>query len=311
MDWKQLWEILSAPDNVPIIAMIPLLAFYIYLAWRQAHANDVLIAQLETNPAMAKTHHRKAWPFQPGWQKEVHVWPFLLRVEFLAAIIVTIILMVWSITLNAPLEEPANPNLTMNPAKAPWYFLGLQEMLVYFDPWIAGVIMPSLIIVGLMVIPYIDANPLGNGYYTYKQRKFAIWTFIFGFIILWVSMIVIGTLIRGPGWMWFWPGMTWDHNRLIFEVNQDLPDILGIKNWIGKIILGATVLGIYAVAAWFCIHKLIVSTPLSRKIYARMSLLQYVVMQTFLIIMLFLPIKILLRLTLRLKYVLVTPWFNV
>src|SRR5207253_10696459 len=55
----------------------------------------------------------------------------------------------------------------------------------------------------------IDANPLGNGYYTYKQRKFAIWTFIFGFIILWVSMIVIGTLIRGPGWMWFWPGMTW------------------------------------------------------------------------------------------------------
>src|SRR5256884_9811588 len=70
-------------------------------------------------------------------QKEVHVWPFLLRVEFLAAIIVTIILMVWSITLNAPLEEPANPSLTMNPAKAPWYFLGLQEMLVYFDPWIA------------------------------------------------------------------------------------------------------------------------------------------------------------------------------
>jgi len=73
----------------------------------------------------------------------------------------------------------------MNPAKAPWYFLGLQEMLVYFDPWIAGVIMPTLIIVGLMVIPYIDANPLGNGYYTYKQRKFAIWTFLFGFIGLW------------------------------------------------------------------------------------------------------------------------------
>ena len=57
--------------------------------------------------------------------------------------------MVWSIALNAPLEEPANPTLTMNPSKAPWYFLGLQEMLVYFDPWIAGVIMPSLIIVGL------------------------------------------------------------------------------------------------------------------------------------------------------------------
>ena len=91
MDWKQLWEIVSAPDNVPIVALIPLLAFYIYLAGKQALANDRLIAHFEANPAMAKTQYRKAWPFQPGWQKEVHVWPFLLRMEFLAAIIVTII----------------------------------------------------------------------------------------------------------------------------------------------------------------------------------------------------------------------------
>ncbi len=79
MDWKQLWEILSAADNVPIIAMIPLLAFYMYLAWKQAHANDVLIEQLAGDAALAKTHHRKAWPFKPGWAKEVHVWPFLRR----------------------------------------------------------------------------------------------------------------------------------------------------------------------------------------------------------------------------------------
>ena len=114
--------------------------------------------------------------------------------------------MVWSITLNAPLEEPANPTLTMNPSKAPWYFLGFRRCWsTSIRGWRASC-MPSLIIVGLMVIPYIDTNPLGNGYYTYKQRKFAIWTFIFGFIVLWVIMIVIGTLIRGPGWMWFWPG---------------------------------------------------------------------------------------------------------
>ncbi len=72
-----------------------------------------------------------------------------MRIEFVAAILVTVLLMVWSLTLNAPLEEPSNPNVTMNPAKAPWYFLGLQEMLVYFDPWMAGVVMPTLIIVGL------------------------------------------------------------------------------------------------------------------------------------------------------------------
>jgi hypothetical protein len=311
MDWNQLWKIVSLPDNVPIVLLLFVVPFYTWYGLRQAHANDRLIAQLEADPALAKTHHRKTQPWKPGWAKEVHVWPFLLRIELLATIIVTLILMVWSITLNAPLEEPANPTLTMNPSKAPWYFLGLQEMLVYFDPWIAGVIMPSLIIVGLMVIPYIDANPLGNGYYTYKQRKFAIWTFIFGFIILWVTMIVIGTLIRGPGWMWFWPGMTWDHNRLIFEINRDLPDIFGIKNALLKNLFGAIVIGIYAVLAWIGIHMLIVSTPLSRKIYARMSLLQYVVMQVFLIIMLALPVKILIRLLFRIKYVWITPWFNV
>ena len=76
---------------------------------------------------MAKTHHRKIYPFRPGWAREVQVWPYLLRIEFLAAIIVTVVLMVWSITLNAPLEEPANPNHTMNPAKAPWYFVGCRR----------------------------------------------------------------------------------------------------------------------------------------------------------------------------------------
>jgi len=184
-------------------------------------------------------------------------------------------------------------------------------MLVYFDPWIAGVIMPSLIIVGLMVIPYIDTNPLGNGYYTLKQRKSAILTFIFGFIVLWVTMIVIGTLIRGPGWMWFWPGTTWDHNRLIFEINRDLPDLVGIHARVPKIVFGAIVIGLYFVAAGIGMHKLITRTAFNRKIYARMSVLQYATMQLFLIVMLALPLKILIRLMFRIKYIWVTPWFNI
>ncbi|HYM07463.1 MAG TPA: hypothetical protein VEU11_12955 [Terriglobales bacterium] len=311
MDFHQLWSIVSTPDNVPIVLLMIVVPFYTWYAMRQASANDRLIAELEANPALAKTHHRKTQPWKPGWAKEVHVWPYLLRIEFLAAIIVTFILMIWSITLNAPLEEPSNPTLTMNPAKAPWYFLGLQEMLVYFDPWIAGVVMPTLIILGLMVIPYIDENPLGNGYYTYKQRKFAIWTFIFGFIILWVTMIVIGTLIRGPGWMWFWPGTTWDHNRLEFTVNRDLPDVFGIKGRIAKIIFGAIVVGLYGIAASIGIHKLMNLTPFAKKIYKRMSLVQISIMQVFLICMLALPIKMIARLLFRIKYVWVTPWFNV
>jgi hypothetical protein len=311
MDWAQLWEIASAPDNVPIVALIVLVPFYCWYGFRQSFANDRLIAQLEADPAMAKTHHRKVQPWKMGWDREVHVWPFLLRIEFLATIIVTLILMVWSITLDAPLEEPANPTLTMNPSKAPWYFLGLQEMLVYFDPWMAGVVLPSLILVGLMAIPYMDANPLGNGYYTYKQRKFAILSFCFGFLILWLSMVVIGTFIRGPGWIWFWPGQTWDHNRVVFEANRDLPDIFGITSALGKGIFGGIVTLFYAVVTAVGFHKVLTWNDFNRKIYRRMSLVQYLTVQFFMVSMMALPVKMIAKLAFRIKYVWVTPWFNI
>ena len=317
MDWHQLWEIVSAPDNIPIVALLFLVPFYTWYGLRQALATDRLVRQLEADPQLAKTHHRKIFPFQPGWEREVHVWPYLMRIEFLAALIITAILFIWSITLNAPLEEPANPNLTMNPAKAPWYFLGLQEMLVYFDPWIAGVVMPTLIIVGLMVIPYVDSNPLGNGYYTFRQRKVAILSFCFGFIVLWVTMIIVGTFIRGPGWMWFWPGQTWDHNRLVFEVNRDIYDVMlfswipGIHTRLGKILFGALAVGVYFLVMGYLVHRLMTLTEFTRKILRRMSLLQYLTIQFFFITMMSLPVKILLRQLFRIKYVWVTPWFNI
>lgn len=317
MDWHQLWTIVSAPDNVPIVGLLFLVPFYLWYGLRQSLANDRLISELETNPQMAKTHHRKTQPWKPGWPKEVHVWPYLMRIEFAAALIVTALLVVWSITLNAPLEEPANPALTMNPAKAPWYFLGLQEMLVYFDPWIAGVVMPGLIIGGLMAIPYVDANPLGNGYYTFKQRPVAILSFLFGFVGLWCIMIVIGTFIRGPGWMWFWPGQTWDHNRLVFEVNRDIYDLAlfswipGIHTMAGKVLFGGLVVAVYYAVSLYAVHKLMNVTDFTRKVLARTSLVQYLTIQFFFTTMLALPVKMLVRLLFRIKYVWVTPWFNV
>ncbi len=311
MDWAQLWAIVSQPDNIPIVALAILVPFYAWLGLHQARATDRLIGQLEASPELAKTHHRKIYPFRPGWARELQVWPYLLRMEFLAAVIVTVVLMVWSITLNAPLEEPANPNHTMNPAKAPWYFVGLQEMLVYFDPWIAGVVLPTLIIIGLMAFPYIDTNPLGVGYYTIRQRVVALLSFGLGFF-LWLSLIFIGTFIRGPGWMWFWPGNTWDHTRVIYEVNRNLPDMLGITSTWGKIVLGLIAVALfYAVTGWL-IHKLVTRSGLNRKIYRRTNLLQYGVFQFFAITILAgLPAKMLLRLLFRIKYVLITPWFNI
>src|ERR1700737_1662936 len=121
-DWHQIWKIVSAPDNVPIVAMLFLVPFFTWLGIRQARANDDLIVDLESDKQLAKSHNRKAEQWRPGWAKEPHGWPYLVRIEFLAAVIVTVVLYVWSIALNAPLEEPANPNLTMNPSRAPGYF---------------------------------------------------------------------------------------------------------------------------------------------------------------------------------------------
>jgi hypothetical protein len=344
-DWHQLWKITSAPDNVPIVALLLIVPFFTWLGIKQARANDRLIDELERDPQLAKTHHRKVLPWRPGWARELHVWPYLVRVEFLAAVIVTVILFVWSITIDAPLEEPANPNLTMNPSKAPWYFLGLQEMLVYFDPWIAGVVMPSLLIVGLMVFPYVDSNPLGNGYYSLKQRRFAVGMFAWGFF-MWIILIIIGTFIRGPGWIWFWPGQNWDHNAVVFDKNRDLHEIIAgwwpaglgwLNAYPGKAIFGALVVGGFFVLGGLFFHWLMIWKPVKfskidpslpihkrfwrwlttwdefeRKLLARTSLLQYLTFQFFAIsVLLAFPVKLLLRLVFTIKYVWVTPWFNV
>jgi hypothetical protein len=337
-DWGQLWKISSAADNIPIVGMIPLVVFFTWLGIRQSKDNDQLIDRLEEDAPLAKTHHRKTLPWRPGWAREVHVWPYLVRVEFIAAIVVTVILFVWSILINAPLEEPANPNLTMNPSKAPWYFLGLQEMLVYFDPWIAGVVMPGLLVVGLMVFPYVDSNPLGNGYYTWKQRRFAISMFMWGFF-MWIILIIIGTFIRGPGWIWFWPGQTWDHNAVVFDRNRDLHEIVAgwglpfLNTYPFKAVFGLMVVGLIFLVGGLFFHWLMLrgqfkakyltkpgllkdwatkADPFEAKLLARTSILQYLTFQFFAISVLWLfPIKLILRLVFTIKYILVTPWFNV
>src|SRR5499426_4446131 len=161
---------------------------------------------------------------------KVHTWPYLVRLEMLVGTIVMALVTIWSIVVDAPLEEPANPTKTPNPSKAPWYFLGLQEMLVFFDPWHAGVVLPTFIILGLMVIPFVDINPKGNGYYCFKDRKYEILTFILGFHILWVSLIIIGTFVRGPGWNWFWFWEKWDVHKVEAFTNVDPPFLLGVRD---------------------------------------------------------------------------------
>ena len=243
-------------------------------------------------------------------EDELQTWPYLLRKEFLAAIIVMIILMIWSIALDAPLEEPSDPSLTPNPAKAPWYFLGLQEMLVYFDPWIAGVVFPSLIVMGLMVIPYVDMNPKGNGYYTFKERKFAILTFCFGFHVLWILLIIVGVFMRGPGWLWFWPWKEWDSHRIVADTNYDLTQFIGIdsKSLLGFIIGGGLV-SIYFFLGMTVPY--ILMKMKNSQMLEKLGIIRYSIVAFLFLSMFGLPIKMVLKLVFHLKYIWVTPWFNI
>jgi menaquinol-cytochrome c reductase cytochrome b/c subunit len=133
-------------------------------------------------------------------QDKVHVWPHLLVVEFVAALACTAFLLVFSIFVNAPLLELANFNQTPNPSKAPWYFLGLQELLKWFHPMVAGVLLPGMGLVALILAPYTDRNPSNKP----EDRKFAVSLFTL-FLIFWAVLVIIGTFFRGPGFNFIFP----------------------------------------------------------------------------------------------------------
>lgn len=132
----------------------------------------------------------------------VFTWPHLLRAE-LVAFMLTLVLTLALSLINAPLEEPANPTKPPNPSKAPWYFLGLQEMVAYSAFW-GGIGIPTLIVIGFILIPYLDRNPHGEGYWFHRSRYIAIflWT---AFMTIMGLLIIVGTFFRGPNWGWIWP----------------------------------------------------------------------------------------------------------
>jgi Cytochrome b(C-terminal)/b6/petD len=317
--------IVKKPDNVPIVAMLFLVGFFLWLSMSQAYENDDRIAAGQPPREASDGEAEKTW-----------VWPDLVYTELLAMVIGMIILVVWSLLLKAPIEEPANPARTPNPSKAPWYFLGLQEMLVYFDPWLAGVVFPSLIIVGLMAIPYIDTNPKGNGYFTFKERKVEITLFLFGFLILWVLLVTLGTFLRGPNWNFFGPYEYWDLHKLLALNNVNLSEYFWVKllhtklptGTIGKFVreLPGIILvvfyigvlpGILAMTRKTWTIKLgsrtFTMTFGLRKYFEKLGPWRYSIFVMLLLCMIALPIKMVLRWTLNLKYIVSLPeiFFNI
>jgi quinol---cytochrome c reductase cytochrome c subunit, bacillus type len=137
---------------------------------------------------------------EPRQEDKVNVWPHLLIREAVAAFAMFAFVTVFSVLVNAPLREVANSNLTPNPSKAPWYFLGLQELLRYFHPMVAGVTIPGIALLALGATPYFDKNPSMRP----ERRKLAILLFTM-FLMFWAVLVLNGSFFRGPGFNWVWP----------------------------------------------------------------------------------------------------------
>jgi hypothetical protein len=305
-------DIVMKPDNVPIVGLIFLLAFFTWVATKQAVVNDDRIAQ--GLPPVEKENDEK-----------VLVWPDLVYTELICMVAVSALLLFWAIALPAPLEEPASSVKTPNPSKAPWYFLGLQEMLVYFDPWYAGVVLPSLVIFGLMAMPYLDFNKKGNGYYSIAERKFAYLTFQFGFLELWITLIILGTFLRGPNWNFFGPFEYWTPYKVEVLNNVDLPQMFWVKllnqplprapQGAGQLVQAGYVLyrelpGLLALGAYLLILPPLLAVTVFRGYFAKMGFIRYMIMSNLMLLMLSLPIKMVLRWTFNLKYIVSIPEFS-
>jgi quinol-cytochrome oxidoreductase complex cytochrome b subunit len=141
-------------------------------------------------------------------QDVVMVWPHLLVRHGVAALATLLVVLVISVLFDAPLREIANPTITPNPEKAPWYFAALQELLAHFHPLVAGVLVPTAILLGLVALPYIDRSE----YLKPKHRKVAVGTFT-AFLVIWIILTLIGFMFRGPNWGWVWPWIEW-HGEL-------------------------------------------------------------------------------------------------
>jgi uncharacterized membrane protein len=307
-DWD-FRQIVGKPDNVPIVGMLFILGYLTWIYFRRAVDNDQRIA--DGRPL-----------FEQEDSDKVLVWPDLVYSELICMVMLTAFLVLWGIALPAPLEEPASSVKTPNPSKAPWYFLGLQEMLVYFDPWLAGVVLPMIILGGLMAIPYIDFNKAGNGYYSFKERAFAVSTFLFGFLPLWVAMIVLGTFLRGPNWNFFGIYEFWDVHKVVAANNVNLSQIFwelpGAQSVYGGIPKGGdavTILirespGLLIVLAYFAVLPPILGFTILRSYFVRMGVIRFLVFSNLILWMAVLPIKMLLRWTFSLKYIVGIPeWF--
>jgi len=221
------------------------------------------------------------------------VYPGLVFKEFLAALACILVLAWLGLLIEAPLDVTADPDFTPNPAKAPWYFLGIQELLLYFDPWLAGAVIPFLIIAGLILVPLLDTDPQGAGRYSFRRRIWAVLPFTAGLFFL-VLLTVMAAWFRGSNWDWYWPWQDWSMAR------PARPDFRSLPNW-----LGLSLIGIYYLMG------MLLPVTLWRSRFEKWGRVRYSIYFFLVLTMGAVVIKVLLRLLLNVRYIVQTPWFNI
>jgi len=241
------------PDNIAVMITFGLFLFFLWAGLGQAYWND-------------ERRAKGLVVMEKRYRGRVYTWPDLVYTELIVAVLISAVLLFWSLLVPAPLEPPADPSITPSITKAPWYFVGLQELLVYTGEWIAGFTLPVLIFLSLLALPYLDQRKgegrgvVASGYYTVAERKLGIFAFLFGLWGIWMLLIFMGTFFRGPHWNWVG----------LFTSPEALPVMV-----VEKVNFSPVVWEVFSVA--------IPDSPLLRELPGILLLVGYLVLLTFLL----------------------------
>ncbi len=294
--------LLKEPDALALVLFLVIVSTALIIGLVKAVRQDRRRDTLEENNLQKEKPSALKDP--PSGRELVTVWPHLLKRELFAAMLVCLILSWWAIIHEFPLGAPVDPQVTPTVAKAPWFFIGIQELLQYFDAWIAGVLLPLITILGLMALPYLDVSQEGVGQHTIKKRPLAIsgLLLLFGF---WLCPAVIGLYLRTENWSLgpAWRGAPIAESETFLYTS--FAERFGLSSIANQILGGALCLGPFL--ALFAIWPRVKKRPWAK----RMGFGRYFVATGLAVLACGVLLKILLQLALKVRYIWITPWFRI
>jgi hypothetical protein len=236
----------------------------------------------------------------------VTTWPHLVRLELVAALVTLLVVTWWAILREVPLGPPADPGVTPTVVKAPWFFVGIQELLQYFDAWLAGAVLPAIMLLGLCALPYLDQDPEPAGVYAWRRRPIAL-AVVLGLLLLWLVPMTVGLLFRGENWQLHpvWSPVVSDQGAAL-QAPRSLADPLHLGGGVGQLLGAVLCLGPFAalLMAWPWLKR-------RRPWASRLGLGRYLLAGGLLLSMSGVGVKVFLNVAFGVRYLWVTPWFRI